>query len=485
MKSRWKRVLYIYPYGKAKKSEFLYNRIMMIPPLGLEVVATAVTDLVEDWMVVDLRMEDEPLADIVAEFRPDLVCISINWGLDEHVNAMIHSLPDILEKAGLPRDTTISAGGLFITRNPDEVVDEFPEIDFFVLGYGEGTMREIMKRGSPEGLDSVIYRRNGGLVRTEVKTHLSVEDFHIDRSRRRYKYPSLNSPGDSVLTSIGCPQKCRFCKWRENIYGDIQPWIPRSAESVVDEFEEIPDERIYIADANFAANLDRVDKICDLIIERGIKKLLILEIRINSIAARPHLVRKMEKAGFFMFLIGIESPQDRILKELHKGFNRRVVEKAFAALRGTKIVTLGNFMIGNLSETKAEMLSISQFARKLGIDLISPNKLYAYPGSEFAEIVESTPRYHIHPGRRHYVYSDMISVNDLRNIQHKIYMRFYTPGHVWNMLRKMMLHPMVRHFGSTKMAKDFLAGIGGNFSDRRFRKRLLKKLTKRFKKKDK
>ena len=253
----------------------------------------------------------------------------------------------------------------------------------------------------------------------------------------------------------------------------------------VQQIERIPQERIYIADANFAGNLNRVEKICDMIIERGIKKLFILEIRISSIAARPYLVKKMEQAGFFMFLIGLESPQDRILRTLHKGFNQRVVEKGFAALRGTHIVTLGNFMIGNISETPAEMRSISQYARRLGVDLISPNKLYAYPGSEFAEIVENAPHYHIHPGRRHYVYSDMVSLHDLRNIQHQIYMRFYTPGHIWNLVRKMMLHPMVRQLGSTRMAKDFFAGLGGNFTDRRFRKRFLKKLTKRFKKKDK
>ncbi|MFH1551128.1 MAG: radical SAM protein [Planctomycetota bacterium] len=482
---KWKRVLFIYPYGREKKSEFLYNRVMMIPPLGLEVVATAVRDLVEDWMVVDLRVEEEPLEKIIADFRPDLIGISINWGLDKHVTGMIHSLPGMLEAAGLPRDTDIMAGGLFITRSPDEILNEFPEINTEVLGYGENIMRNILERGSPEGLDSVIYRRNGEVVRSPVKTHLSVEHFHIDRSKRRYTYPSLNSPGDTVLTSIGCPMKCRFCKWRENIYGDIQPWIPRSPESVVAEIEEIPEERIYIGDANFAANLNRVDKICDLLIERRIKKLLILEIRINSIAARPELVKKMEKAGFFMFLIGVESPQDRILKRLNKGFNRRVVRKAFDALRQTRIITLGNFMIGNISETRAEMLSISQFARELGIDLISPNKIYAYPDSEFAEEVERAPGYHIHSGRRHYVYSDRIGLNELRSIQHRIYIRFYTPGHVWNMLRKMMLHPMVRELGSSKMARDFLVGfLLGNLTDRRFRKRFFRKLTKRFKKSD-
>lgn len=478
---KWKRVLLIYPYGKDKKSEFLYNRLMMIPPLGLEVIATAIRSAVEDLMLVDLRVEERPLGAIIKEFRPDLVGISINWGLDRHVDAMIHSLPRLCEEAGLPRDTDIVAGGLYVTREPDEIIEKYPEIRMLVMGYGEGTARHLIEAGAPEKIDSVYYRRDGEVARNPIVRHLNVEAFHIDRSCRRYEYPSLHSPGDSVLTSIGCPMRCAFCKWRENIYGDVQPWIPRSAADVVREFEEIESDRIYLADANFAGNLNRVDEICDLILERRMKKLFTLEIRVNSIAARPALVKKMERAGFFMFLIGVESPHDKILKQLQKGFNQRVVRKAFEALRGTHILTLGNFIMGSIGETRREMLYIADFAREMGIDFISPNKLYAYPGSEFAGLVERTPGYHIDPGRRHYVYSDKYGMRDLRNIQFDIYRKFYTPAHIWGVIRKLAGHPTVRHLGTKKMLWDLACTIGGNFTSRRFRKRLFRKVTKRFK----
>jgi len=477
----WKRVLLIYPYGKDKKSEFLYNRLMMIPPLGLEVIATAIKDVVEDLMVVDLRVESEPLPAIIKRFRPDFIGVSINWGTDRHVDEMIHSLPRFCEEAGLPRDTDIIAGGLHVTREPDDILARFPEIKMLVMGYGEGTTKQLIQAGAPQNIDSIYWRRNGDVVRNPIIRHLNVEAFHIDRSLRRYKYPSLHRPGDSVLTSIGCPMRCAFCKWRENIYGDVQPWIPRSAADVVKEFEEIDCDRIYLADANFAANLNRVEEICDLILERKMKKIFSLEIRINSIAARPALVRKMERAGFFLFLIGIESPHDRLLRQLNKGFNQRVIRKAFDALRPTKILTLGNFIIGSIGESKRDMLYIADFAKEMGIDFISPNKLYAYPGSEFAEIVQKTPGYHIDPGRRHYVYSDKYGIKDLRNIQYDIYRRFYTPSHIWNTVRKLTMHPMVKKLGPGRIFWDLLCTIGGNFTSRRFRNRLLKKVTKRFK----
>jgi len=390
----WKRVLLIYPYSKEKKSEFLYNRLMMIPPLGLEVIATAIKDAVEDLMVVDLRVESEPLPAIIKAFRPDLIGVSINWGTDKYVDEMIHSLPRWCEEAGLPRDTDIIAGGLHVTREADDILARFPEIKMLVMGYGEGTTRQLIQAGSPRNIDSIYWRRNGEVVRNPIVRHLDVNAFHIDRAFRRYAYPSLHRPGDSVLTSIGCPMRCAFCKWRENIYGDVQPWAPRSAEDVVKEFEEIPSDRIYLADANFAGNLNRVEEICDLVLERGIRKL---------------------------------------------------------------------------------------FAREIGVDFISPNKLYAYPGSEFAEFVNKTRGYHIDTGRRHYVYSDWYGIKDLRDIQYDIYRRFYTPAHIWSVIRKMTAHPVVRRLGSGRLFWDLLCTIGGNFTSPRFRKRLFKKATKRFK----
>jgi radical SAM superfamily enzyme YgiQ (UPF0313 family) len=478
---KWKRVLLVYPYGKDKKSEFLYNRLMMIPPLGLEVIATAIKDAVDDLVVVDLRVETEPLPAIIKTFRPDLIGISINWGTDKYVDEMIHSLPRWCEDAGLPRDTDIIAGGLHVTRDADDTLTRFPEIKMLVMGYGEATTKQLIQAGSPRNIDSIYWRRNGDVVRNPIVRHLDVNSFRIDRSFRRYTYPSLHRPGDSVLTSIGCPMRCAFCKWRENIYGDVQPWVPRSAEDVVREFEEIDSDRIYLADANFAGNLNRVEEICDLILERKIKKLFTLEIRVNSIAARPALIRKMERAGFFMFLIGIESPHDRLLRQLNKGFNQRVIRKAFDALRPTKILTLGNFIIGSIGESKKDMLYIADFAKEIGVDFISPNKLYAYPGSEFAEFVNKTPGYHIDSGRRHYVYSDWYDIKALRDIQYDIYRRFYTPSHIWSVIRKMTDHPVVRRLGSGRLFWDLLCTVGGNFTSPRFRRRLIKKVTKRFK----
>jgi len=101
---------------------------------------------------------------------------------------------------------------------------------------------------------------------------------------------------------------------------------------VVKEIQEIPAGVILFSDENFSFNPKRAEQICDLIIERKIKKRFIAQTRIE-IANYPSLLEKMVKAGFKALLIGIESPHDRILEQLNKGFDSAAIRKNFQVLK--------------------------------------------------------------------------------------------------------------------------------------------------------
>jgi radical SAM superfamily enzyme YgiQ (UPF0313 family) len=299
---------------------------------------------------------------------------------------------------------------------------------------------------------------------------------------RRYTYPFLSLKGDNIATSIGCPMVCAFCGWRTNIYGEVQKWIPRPAEDVVDEIAETDADVVHIVDANFGHDVQRVEQVCDELIRRDIRKLLACEIRVNTLYKSAALVKKMEQAGFFMFMIGVESTSDPVLKRLKKGYTVKMCRQAFENLRQTNIITLGNFIIGVPGETEEDMLYVARYARELGLDFISPNKLYAYPNSAFREWVEEHPGYRIE-GRRGYVVSDAIDLKRLRQIQRKVYLRFFTPGHLWHFYRKAMTHPMVKKMGAARIRRAMLRTLWNHLADPTFRRRAVKKLLGRFTKK--
>ena len=217
-------------------------------------------------------------------------------------------------------------------------------------------------------------------------------------------------------------------------------------------------------------------------IERGIKRLLACEIRVNSLAYDVELVKKMERAGFFMMMVGVESTDDKILKRLRKGYTTDMCRRAFHNLAQTRIITLGNFLIGAPGTTEEEMLYVADYSHELGLDFISPNKIYAYPNSTFRDWVMEHPGYRVE-GRRGYVVSDEISLKRLRQIQRKIYFRFFTLRHILSFYRKAMSHPMVIELGRERIKRAVLRTAWNHIADPRFRRRAIKKLFGRFDKK--
>ena len=187
----------------------------------------------------------------------------------------------------------------------------------------------------------------------------------------------------------------------------------------------------------------------------------------------------MEQAGFFMFMVGLESYQPRLLKAMRKGYTVKMARKAFEHLRETKILTLGNFLIGNPGETEDQMLGIADYAAELGVDFISPNKIYAYEDTDFERWVLSQPGMKV-AGRRRYVVSDSCSLEDLRRIQAGIMLRFLRKHPPTIPYRKALSHPMVRKIGRERVRRAMLRSLWNHVSDATFRRRAVKKLVKHF-----
>jgi len=317
------------------------------------------------------------------------------------------------------------------------------------------------------------------LIKNPRRAGIHPEHYHLDRSVRRYEYPWMTLKGDNVITSVGCPMVCAFCKWRENIFGDLQPWIGREPEDVVAELAATDADVVHLVDANFAADLGRLERICDLLIERDVRHLYACEIRINALAKSAELVKKMERAGFFMFMVGIESNQPRLLKAMRKGYTVEMCRRAFRHLAQTSILTLGNFLIGNPAETAEDMLGIADYAARLGIDFISPNKIYAYADTDFERWVLAQPGMRV-VGRRRYVVSDQYGVEDLRRFQARIQLRFLRKHPPWIPYRKALAHPMVEKLGRERIRRAMLRSLWNHLADAGFRRRAIRRFLKRF-----
>jgi radical SAM superfamily enzyme YgiQ (UPF0313 family) len=424
---RWKKALFIYPYKKISKLS--YNDFFA--PLGLEYIATAVRNLVEQLTIIDMRYEKEPLS----KFLPgvEVVGISINWPHQKEIALRLIEY--------LPEGTIIILGGIHATENVNEYLEPSPRINIIVRGDGEEIVQDIFSGKELSEISGISYRQRGKIIHNETRALPRVRNFYPDRTLRRYRYRHRTIFGlsfgiDTVMSSRGCPYDCEFCTHKLNPWGELRGWSARSPESVVEEIENIKAKVIIFSDDSFAVNIKRVEKICDLLIARKTNKVFMVELRIE-IARHPVILKKMWQVGFRFLAYGIESAQDKTLKRMGKGFTVQEVREAFEVLRKFRMVHAGYFIIGYIGEDEKEMCQIAPFARSLGIDILIPSKLRALKYSPLRKTVENTPEYHIDEKGK--VFSDNYSIKQLRQISKKVRRDFYRPVQLMKIGRKFYL----------------------------------------------
>lgn len=436
MSSSFRHALCLHPYFRDSHSGSL--GLAVFPPIGLEYVAAALQAHVEKITFLDMRLPD-PLRDLdklrqYLEDEIDLLCISINWEYHfEEVCALVNTLPSHIFTV---------VGGKQATDCVEEVFAACPNVDVVVRGEGEEAIVEIVQGKDLKEIRGLSYRQGIELVHNPHRPYQEVDLYAFpDRSLRRQRY-HFNVGGfalrgeefDIILTARGCPYNCKFCTFTLNPWGQKRSYSARSIDSVMDEIRQTSAGIILFSDENFFVNPQRAKRICDRIVQEGINKRFLVQARIE-IYKHPDVLESAVRAGIKVLLLGVESPQDRILEQLDKGFDTATLRQAFATLRKYPFYLHGYFIYGNVNETEEEMMQIPVFARELGLDSITYQKLRIEKYSPLKELVEATPGYFI--GDDRIVYSEKLRRPGLKRISRQITRTFYTPGHLVHIVRKL------------------------------------------------
>ena len=401
----------------------------IFPPTGLEYIAASMKDLVGRVTLLDLRYEQtyqdpDALSAFIRREHVDLLCVTIGW------TSQFDMVCDVVNR--LPLEVCTVVGGHKATEEVELLFERCPNIDMIVRGEGEQTIQSIVRGDPLETILGLSYRTGDKVVHNQNQALPSLDTIAFpDRSLRRQEYRIIQygvrlsrHTFDTVLTTRGCPFNCTFCTFSLNPLGQKRTYAERSVESVIEELKTITADVVLFSDDNFFTNPKRTERLCDLIIANGIKKTFVVQARID-VAKHPRALEKAHKAGFRVFLIGIESPHDRILDQLQKGITQQQIRESVAILRGFGFYLHGYFIYGNLGETREEMLYIAKFARQIKLDSISFQKLRAEKFSPIKKAVEDTPGYwYDRVGGS--VYSDRFGRKEFREIRNRIRAGFYS-----------------------------------------------------------
>ncbi|MCK9573508.1 MAG: B12-binding domain-containing radical SAM protein [Candidatus Omnitrophica bacterium] len=430
---KYKHALFLNPYIESHATSVM----KLFPPTGLEYVAASAKGCVDKITLFDLRYEKDltnpvNLLDFIRK-EIDVICVTIGW--DRQFKEICGLL------SCMPQDIPLIVGGYKATEMTEELFKTCPPIKIIVRGEGEETIKEIFKGIPLKDILGISYRQDGKIIHNANRPLSNVDAILApDRSLRNNDYRLtvngvnvMNLTFDSVLSARGCPYNCKFCTFNLNPLGQKRTYAARSVNSVIKELKEIDAKVVLFSDDNLFTDIKRAKELCDAIVEHKIKKRFVAQARLE-IANHPDLLEKMVKAGFKALLLGVESPHDRILKQLDKGFNSATIRKAFKVLNKYPIYYSGYFIYGNIGETKEEMLYISQFAKEIGVDSIACNKLRIEKFSPLRSLAENTPGYHI--TERGELYSDMYDYPALKKIGRTIKFSFYTPSRYVKILWK-------------------------------------------------
>jgi magnesium-protoporphyrin IX monomethyl ester (oxidative) cyclase len=432
-KFRYKHVLALNPYfGSSTPVTGIF------PPTGLEYIASSMKDLVGKVTLLDLRYEKPYQApEAMSKFIRDgidLVCVSIRWPYQ------FNNICDFVSQ--LPPEICTIVGGYKATEEVEYLFDRCPNIDMIVRGEGEEIIKQIVTGVPRKDILGLSYRENGRIVHNKIHPLPDITLIPFpDRSLRRHDY-SLSQKGarisrhtfDTILTTRGCPFKCKFCTFSLNPLGQKRSYTERPVESVIEELKTIKADVVLFSDDNFFTNTKRSEQICDLIIVNKIKKSFVVQTRID-IARHPRILEKAQKAGFKVFLIGVESPHDRILEQLQKGITQQQIRDAFAVLAQYEIYLHGYFIYGNITETEEEMVYIAKFAKEIKLDSITFQKLRIEKYSPLKQLVEETPGYYCHRVGGP-VYSDRYGRKELKQIRNRIRSEFYNLPRLIHIMKK-------------------------------------------------
>lgn len=348
-----------------------FDRIARLPNLGLASLAAHVDDLCTVH-VADIHGQKRP-RDYVREIVNDYDLVGLT--------AMSFQYQEALELARIAKDAGAETvfGGYHPTLAYQEIA-ESPDvrlIDYIVRGEGEATFRELVEAKlegrSFKDVLGLSFHDGDKFVHNPTRPLLDVSE--IKRPNRNARlltigFESLGVPIDSVETSRGCTQGCKFCSINL-MYGRRFRKFP--LERVIEDIRDAEAHgagSIFFPDDNITLDVRRLEQLCHAIIDAGLTHLRYkTQASASGIASSKRLVDKMGEAGFDGVFLGVESVNKRNLHFLGKGKMSDDAERAVQYLHDNDIIVSTGLIGGNPDDDAEDIWENFRLARKLKVDV--------------------------------------------------------------------------------------------------------------------
>lgn len=386
-------VVLIYPYVHREAPG---RKLWLFPPLGQGFIAAYLRARGHSVRFLDctFRGTDWAIEQAVAE-KP--LVVGIYCMVTMHADALILAR-SLRERLG--RDVLLVAGGPMPSGKPQAFL---PPFDLVMGGEGELLWDELicrLKAGRPyeelaglrrlDGAGALTGTAKAPLIPKAVLTQLPMpaRDLFDHEHYRDYWLKTFGYAQTPVFTARGCPYGCEYCD--QPIFGAT--YREHSIDQVLTDIEAALSAgytHIWFSDDIFMLNWQRALKICEEILQRGLKFKWDC---LGRVDVQRKVFERMAEAGCERIFFGVESGSPRVLRQMGKRFSPEDVYAAIQAANSVGIKAAAFFRVGYPGERTEDILATLRFIPTLPLDYLSFTVTYPLPGTKLFDRVVSEGR---------------------------------------------------------------------------------------------
>ena len=359
----------------------LYNprAVFYTMPLSLLAIASALDRAQVDVVIIDGRLERDPVRAVVDASRGAL-CV----GVTVLTGAPIHDALAVSRAVkSAHADVPIVWGGWHPSLFAEQCLAD-PAVDIVVTGQGEDALREIVERlSNGEPVSGAVAKplKDVNVFPEHDYSLIDVERYFALKRARQLDY----------ISSQGCRFRCAFCAdpavFRRG-------WTGLDPDRIGDEIDRLHQRYAFddlaFQDETFFTHTARVDALVEQFLRRGLRMTWTATLRADQ-ACRlgDELFAKTVRSGLRRVMVGVESGSQAMLDRLQKDMKIEQVRATAAMCSRHGVGAIFNFIVGFPGESPESMqatLALAKELRAANPAFETPIFYYRpYPGNPMAE----------------------------------------------------------------------------------------------------
>jgi hopanoid biosynthesis associated radical SAM protein HpnJ len=281
-----------------------------------------------------------------------------------------------------------------VTVEPEKSLRSSPAIDFVVRREFDYQIADYAKGKPLEELPGVSFRKNGHIVNNPEGPVIENLDelpwvtkvYQRDLDVRRYNVPFLLNPYIALYTSRGCPAMCTFCLWPQTHSG--HRWRLRSADDIAREMAFAKEAFPYVKEIFFDDDTFNYQKARTIELCKKLKPVNFTWSCTSRVTTDYETLKAMKEAGCRLLIVGYESGDQQILKNIKKGATIDMALRFTENCKKLGLVIHGDFIIGLPGETRESIRKTIDFAKRIDAETVQVSLAHPYPGTEFYDYVK-------------------------------------------------------------------------------------------------